>query len=128
MPNTIPRIVAFRAIRHNALRGTHLTVVQVWCRCTPRHNLARAYLTIVNQMREFELSSADTERDRLDWLSNPHSYPDLAQACKEVLEHARTPVLAQFARVNGGAGVGTALGRSVKIQPLGYCRPGRGGC
>jgi len=33
---------------------------------------------------------ADTERDVLDFLSKPHSNPDLVRACKEVLEYIGT--------------------------------------
>jgi hypothetical protein len=40
----------------------------------------------VNQANDLRLSSADPERDLLDWLSKPHSNPDLVKANKEVLE------------------------------------------
>jgi hypothetical protein len=78
-PDTLKRIVAFCAGRYNALQGT------------PRHNLALAYSAILAQARDLALSSADPERDLLDYLSKPHADADLTKACKEVLEHIGTP-------------------------------------
>jgi hypothetical protein len=77
-PDTIKRIVAFAAGRYNSLRDT------------PHHNLAKAYSAILALARELPISSADPERDLLDWLSKAHSDPDLVKACKEVLENIGT--------------------------------------
>jgi len=41
----------------------------------------------VNRAIDLKLSSADPERDLLDYLSRPHADHDLVRACKEVLEH-----------------------------------------
>jgi hypothetical protein len=73
MPDTLKRVVAFSAGRYNALRDT------------PRHSLALAYSAILALARDLPTSSADPERDMLDYLSKPHTNPDLARACKEVL-------------------------------------------
>jgi hypothetical protein len=78
LPNTIPRIVAFSAGRYNALRDT------------PRHSLALAYSAILALARYLPLSSADPEREMLDYLSKPHTNADLARACKEVLGNIGT--------------------------------------
>jgi hypothetical protein len=49
--------------------------------------VAKAYMAIINQVHEFQRSSADPERDLLHWLSKPQSHAYLNKACKEVLAH-----------------------------------------
>jgi hypothetical protein len=70
----IRQVTSFCAVRYNASRAT-------------RPKLARAFLGILNRVHDLLLSSADPERDLLDFLSKPHRDPDLVRACKEVFEH-----------------------------------------
>jgi hypothetical protein len=70
----LSQTVAFCAGRYSVLRDGSA------------HALALGYLAILNRAREFRHSSADPERDLLDWLSKPHSEANLDKACKEVRE------------------------------------------
>jgi len=71
--NKLAQIIAYTASRYNLANGIQRT-------------LALGIAAIMIQTREFQLSSADPDRDLLDWLSKPHSDANLVKACKEVLE------------------------------------------
>ena len=75
MSDQLKQIVTLCARRHNALRDT------------PRRNLDKSYMAILNQVREFQLSSPDPERDLLDFLSKPQSNSDQTKATKEAHEY-----------------------------------------
>jgi hypothetical protein len=67
------RVNAYCSLRYNSLCNTH------W-------GLARAYSVIMDHAHTMRLNNHDPERDLLNWLSKPHTDPDLTKACKEVLE------------------------------------------
>jgi hypothetical protein len=74
MPSQLPAIITFCAGRYNANRHS-------------RPGLAKAFLAILNRASDLRLFRVDPERDLLEWLSKPHTDPDLAKAGKEVHEH-----------------------------------------
>lgn len=73
-PDQLTQIIAFCSSRYNENSDTH----PGW---------AKAYLAIMNRIKDLQWSNPDHERDLLDFLSKPHADPDLAKACTEVLEH-----------------------------------------
>jgi hypothetical protein len=76
MESYLARVTRFCAGRYNQLNG-------------PDHALALGYAAILAKLRELPTSSADPERDLLDWLSGPHAETNVDRACKQVLEQAR---------------------------------------
>jgi hypothetical protein len=76
MPDKLKQIVAFCSKRYNENRDA-------------RPVLAKAYLAIINRANDVMLSTG-IPGDLLDFLSKPHTDPDLVRASKEVLEHIGT--------------------------------------
>jgi hypothetical protein len=74
MPTQLGSINDFCSRRYNALHEGH-------------SGLARAYSVIMDHVHTMRLNNHDPERDLLNWLSKPHTDPDLTKACKEVLQH-----------------------------------------
>jgi hypothetical protein len=76
MLGQLKQIIAFCSKRYNENRDTP-------------PGLAKAHLAIINRANDVMLTTYNFG-DLLDFLSKPHSDPDLAQATKEVLEHIGT--------------------------------------
>ncbi len=73
MADQLKQVIAFCSKRYNGNRDT-------------RPGLAKAHLAIINRANDVMLSTYNVGA-LLDFLSKPQPDPDLARACKEVLEH-----------------------------------------
>lgn len=76
MADQLKQVIAFCSRRFNENRDT-------------RPGLAKAHLAIINCANDVMLTTYNFG-DLLDFLSKPQTDPDLARACKEVLEHVGT--------------------------------------
>ncbi len=61
------------------------TLAPAWPKPTWRSHLPEPQVR-VNTANDLQLAARDPGRDLLDFLSKPHSDPDLVKTCKEVLE------------------------------------------